>query len=127
AFVAVVPSRFDIAAFSPELAAVVDELRRVDLPAFPRLGLGDPRFGAPDGLRALFTPDRGFASVAIEPEALVVDATAEELREEIACLYWFDMLTEASRARLMGECARLLPPRVTARLQLIVLTARRSA
>jgi SAM-dependent methyltransferase len=109
-FAAVVPSMWSLHNLSPELQAVVDELRAADLPGFPDLGLGDRRL-ATEGPQAFFRHEAGFE------EPVVVTTHTATSRWDVATLvasfrdvYWFDLLREESQARILAEAARLLEP-----------------
>jgi SAM-dependent methyltransferase len=109
-FAAVVPSMWSIGSVSPELQALVTEVRAADLPGFPDLGLVEPRFAA-EGAGAFFRRDTGFE---VPVEITTHTATSEWDRATLVGsfhhVYWFDMLREESRARLLAEAKRLLAP-----------------
>ncbi len=132
AFSALNLQRLDIRIFSPPLAALLDELLRRDLPAYPRLGIGDPRWSSPEGLAALFRPETGFdANVDVERVALPTPCDVAAMLDVFRGHYWFDMLSDESRATFEARAPALLEAAadgaglVPARSELVLLTVHR--
>jgi SAM-dependent methyltransferase len=107
-FHALVPSRSSAARFASPFAALIAEVLAKDLPAYPALGLGDPMFGTEQGIASLFDAEAGFGAVTFEHVPLRVDDTPARCFELVEGLYWFDMITSESRARLYTEGRRIL-------------------
>jgi len=127
-FAAVVPSMWSIGTVSPELQALVTEVRAADLPGFPDLGLVEPRFGT-EGAGAFFRRDTGFE---VPVEITTHTATSRWDRATLVGsfhhAYWFDLLREESRARLLAEAKRLLaavPEPVEVQTEMRLIAARR--
>jgi SAM-dependent methyltransferase len=109
-FAAVVPSLWSVRALSPELQARVDAMRAADLPGFPDLGLIDPRLSEL-GPQAFFTHAAGFEEpLATTTHTAVSSWSHEALVSSFREVYWFDLLRERTRARLLQDAARLLEP-----------------
>ncbi len=133
AFTAVNLQRLNIATFSPQLAALLDEMLRRDLPAYPRLGIGDARLSSPEGIADLFRPDTGFATIETERVMLPTPSDVTAMLDLFRGHYWFDMLTDDSRATFEARAPGLLESaaddtgRVPARSELLIVTVVRTA
>lgn len=129
-FAAVVPSMWSIGSVSPELQALVTKVRAADLPGFPDLGLVEPRF-ATEGARAFFRRDTGFeVPVEITTHTATSRWDPATLVGSFHHVYWFDLLREESRARLLAEAKRLLAPvpePVEVQTEMRLIVARRGA
>ena len=108
AFHALVPSRSSAARFTPKFEALVSEVLARDVPAYPDLGLGDRALSTQDGISSLFDARAGFGEVTFEHVPLRVDDTPAQSLELVEGLYWFDMLTPESQARLRTEGRTIL-------------------
>ena len=107
-FAAIVPMQWNAEAFSAPLAKLVDEVRKADLPAFPELGLGDPRVRTTEGIRTVFDERAGFTALQVEDVTLFAPDTPGATFERMQSLYWFDLLSERGRERLRVEGLPLL-------------------
>ena len=128
-FAAVVPAMWSVRRLSPELQALVDELRAADIPGFPDLGLGDRRF-ATEGAQAFFHRAAGYDEpVDVTTHRAISSREIATLIASFHDVYWFDLLREESQARLLDEAARLLahlPDPVEVQSEMRLIVARRA-
>jgi SAM-dependent methyltransferase len=129
-FASVVPATRSVRAVSPELQAEVDALRRADLPSFPDLGLTDPELLTP-GPQGLFTRAAGFDEpISITSHTAVSRWDRATFIASFQDTYWFDLLRDDTRARLLQATARIVEPlpeplEMDTELQLVVASRRR--
>jgi SAM-dependent methyltransferase len=132
AFTAINLQRLNIATFSPPLAALLDEMLRRDLPAYPRLGIGDVRLSSPEGIAALFRPETGFTTtIDAESVTLPTPCDVAAMLDLFRGHYWFDMLTDDSRATFEARAPGFLESAadeeglVPAQSELLIVTVTR--
>jgi SAM-dependent methyltransferase len=107
-FTAAISSRGGPARAIPELWALVTELLRTDVPRYPDFGIGDSRLYSDAGFAALFSERAGFAPPTVERHGVRMREPPERIVESLRLLYWYDLLSEASLARLDREMLPLL-------------------
>lgn len=107
-FAAVVPAQWNLATVAPELGTLMQEIRTSDLPAFPRIGLGDPMF-ARQGAGAFFHAESGFSpQVSMEALPLQMRSAPDEILHYIELTYPFDLFLPEHQQRIREEGKRIL-------------------
>jgi SAM-dependent methyltransferase len=106
-FAAIIPSRWNLADVAPDAAALVRSIWQRDMPAFPDIGLGEPRLQS-DGPAAFFHAASGFASADVETLWLEKRTTVEEVVSYIELTYPFDLLLADGQRRVRKEVRALL-------------------
>jgi SAM-dependent methyltransferase len=106
-FVACVPSGVTVDRPSAETRALLLEVIRGDIPAYPDNGLGDARVKDDAALGELLA-SAGFEPPSVEVHTIACDLTPAATLEGMRDYYWWDMIQEESRARLERELPPLL-------------------
>lgn len=102
-FAAVLPSGWNIDAAAPDFAALMGQVRARELPAFPDIGLGEPRLGT-GGPGAFFNAESGFAA-PLSSETLTMEKriAPAELIAYMTLTYPFDLYREEGQRRIREE------------------------